>query len=121
MKTEIYNYLKNSLAPVKRSILLNHLIKLGYEITDRKLRSTVEEMITEDGYVIESSEKGYNIIRTQEQLERAMAYLDSKASSIAVRKNFLLKNFNTMMEKENKPTIPLKSKKTLDASQIALF
>lgn len=96
MKTEIYNYLKQSQLPVKRSILLDHLIKKGYEITDRKLRSTVEEMITKEGFVIESSEKGYCLIRTEEQLEKAMQYLNSKNEAIAIRKNSLLKNWNQM-------------------------
>lgn len=105
MKNEIHNYLKLAKSPVKRSVLLSHLLTLGYEITDRKLRSTVEEMIKESGYCIESSESGYALIMSQEQLERAMAYLSSKAESIAVRKNYLLKNFNAMQEAKNEPLL----------------
>lgn len=105
MKTEIYNYLKQSQLPVKRSILLDHILKLGFETTDRALRSTVEEMIKENGYCIESSEKGYSLIKNQQELERAMAYLSSKAEAIAVRKNYLLKNFNAIQEEKNQPIL----------------
>lgn len=107
MKNEIYIYLKNSQLPVKRSILLDHLIKKGYDVTDRKLRSTVEEMITDEDsiYCIESSEKGYSIIQTDEEEERAYQYMTSKIEALCVRRNCNRRNYLKAKEAKNEPIL----------------
>lgn len=76
-----------------RKTLHMTLISLGYHISDRALRSVIEDMIISDKYSISSSEKGYAIIKNNEDLKQAMEYLDKKSAAIAVRKNCLLRNF----------------------------
>lgn len=101
IKTHIYNYLKSNPTPVKRRDLLVHIrIVMGAHITDRLMRKTIEQMILADGYTIQSSEKGYSLITTEQQLFESMKYLESKAESIAIRKNCLLKNFRDKFKKE---------------------
>lgn len=102
MKFHIYNYLKAAGGPVKRPELL-HAVRVNANdlyISDRAMRKMIEEMITEDGYLIQSSEKGYSLIQTEEQLTEAMAYMDAKCSAIAVRKNCLLRNFRNKFKRE---------------------
>lgn len=78
---------------VKRSVLLRMLKEEGFDVYDRDLRKTVEEMITHGGYCIRSSEKGYKLITNETELNDAVEYLDKKSSAIAIRKNSLLRNF----------------------------
>jgi hypothetical protein len=102
MKFDIYNYLKAAPGPVKRLELLQAMrVTLNDQtLKDRKLRKTVEEMITQDGYLIASSEQGYHLIQTEEQLTEAMEYLTNKAASISIRKNCLLRNFRKHFKRE---------------------
>lgn len=102
MKYDIERYLKAAQAPVKRLELLQamRVTMSDQTLTDRKLRKTVEEMITQDGFLIASSERGYQIIETEEQLTDAMEYLTNKAASISIRKNCLLRNFRQHFKKE---------------------
>ncbi|MEK6879596.1 MAG: hypothetical protein AABY22_08315 [Nanoarchaeota archaeon] len=101
MKPHIYNYLKSNPKPVKRRELLVHIrVIMGAHITDRLMRKTIEQMILVDGYTIQSSEKGYSLITTEQQLFESMKYLESKAESIAIRKNCLLRNFRNKFKKE---------------------
>lgn len=76
-----------------RKVLRLELISRGYMVSDRKMRSCIESMIIDDHLSILSSEKGYALIRDNKDLEDAMEYLDKKSSSIAIRKNCLLRNF----------------------------
>lgn len=75
---------------IKRSQLLS---ALPFYISDRKMRNYVAELIT-DGECIQSSNDGYSLIQTREQLDKAMEYLNLKAKAISIRKNSLLKNYN---------------------------
>lgn len=93
MKPHLLSYLTQSKTPVKKQELLNYLRSMGWETTERQVRKMIEELIHE-GELIEASERGYQIITTFEQLERARVYLDEKAEAIAIRKNLLLSNWN---------------------------
>lgn len=84
--------------PVKRATLLRVLRQGGHDLTDRELRKAVENMITKGGYVISSSEKGYQAIHSKEELDKAVQYLNKKASAIAIRKNSLITNFNAQRQ-----------------------
>ena len=101
MKKEIIIYLKAKGTPVLRAELLTHLHALGYNVSDRAMRKEVEELI-KGGELIQSSERGYNLIQTEEQLQDAMAYLNSKNEAIAIRKNLLLKNWRDKYKSEPK-------------------
>src|SRR5687767_12263928 len=87
---------------MKRSELLHALIGKGFVMSDRDMRLTIEHMIKDDHYCIQSSEKGYSLITTLEDLEKAKSYLEKKAASIAVRKNCLERNFR---EQKLKPQL----------------
>lgn len=102
MKFAIERYLKAAQAPVKRLELLQamRVTMSDQTLTDRKLRKTVEEMIVKDGFLIRSSELGYSIIKTEQDLTDAMEYLSNKAESIAIRKNVLLKNWRSKYKSE---------------------
>ena len=95
IKKTVIDILQRQAAPIKRADLLRTLKFFAADdtITDRELRRAVEEMITQDGELIASSEKGYAIIETEDDLKTAMDYLNAKAAAIAVRKNCLLKNW----------------------------
>jgi hypothetical protein len=79
----------------KRKQLLQELQLSGFKVSDRQMRKELETMITKDGYSIQSSEKGYSLIITDAQLTKAIDYLNSKAEAIAIRKNCLIRNFNS--------------------------
>ena len=101
MQDNILRHLRNYNRPMKRKELLdvlNRYITHG-SISDRKMRAVIESMIVDDGYLIESSDKGYNLITTDEQFRNALSYLDKKAAAIAVRKNCLIRNRNTQTAK----------------------
>ncbi len=76
-----------------RNELRLSLMTYGYVLKDRQLRKTVEQMIKDNHYSIASSENGYSLITTKQDLDDAVTYLDNKASAIAIRKNCLLRNF----------------------------
>jgi len=78
----------------KRRDLLHNLIANGYFISDRLMRHTIEEMITKDHYSIGSSEKGYNLITTEDDLTEAMRQLKHRAGQLSIRANCLLRNYN---------------------------
>lgn len=76
----------------KRPELRHTLISRGYFISDRNMRSAVEEMITKDHYSIGSGSKGYYLITTDEDLDEAMHELRAKAEALSIRANCLLRN-----------------------------
>ena len=95
MKDVILKYLMDADRPVKRKELLKYLRNVyDFNTTDRAQRLAIEELIVMDGYCIASSEKGYQLIKSREQLDAAKKYLDAKAEAIAIRKNCLERNFN---------------------------
>lgn len=79
---------------VKRRELLIHLHSMGVHTTDRIMRLEICSMINEDGHPIASTESGYKLIRTQDDLEKAISYLKKKAYPLFDRANSLYKNFN---------------------------
>lgn len=96
----IFNFLSQSKF-TKRKELLIYLHSQNISISDREMRAEIESMIVDGGYAIASSEKGYSIISTVEQMEKAMKYLDKKAAAIAIRKNCLLRNCKFKIIQEN--------------------
>lgn len=105
MKVFIHSYLKNSSGRVKRPELLSYLrVQMSdQQLTDRAMRKCIEDMVKTDGYLIQSSETGYTLIDSQEQMDEVIIYLDKKAASIAIRKNILIKNWRekqTLIELE---------------------
>jgi len=66
---------------------------LPFTITDRKVRALVESLIVDDGYAIASSEKGYSLITTLDELNEAVRYMELKSKAIAIRKNCLSRNY----------------------------
>lgn len=77
----------------KRANLREQLTSKGYYLTDRLLRKHVELLIVEGKYCIQSSEKGYSLITTPEDLEAAKKYLKAKAFSLLSRADCLESNF----------------------------
>jgi hypothetical protein len=95
----IIQYLATQNRHVKRIELLRHLWSLNFDVSDRLMRKEIEEAVR-GGELIESSEKGYKMINTEEDLSRAVDYLDRKASSIAIRKNTLIQSWNNKQLKQ---------------------
>lgn len=93
MKASILLFLESRGTWVKRKELLQFLHGIEHNITDRRMRKIIEEMITKDGHLIASSEMGYKIITTKDELNRVIDYLNEKAEAIAIRKNTLISNF----------------------------
>jgi repressor of nif and glnA expression len=92
MKPSILTILKESQRPVRRIELFWLLHARGYQTSDRAIRKAVEEMIAE-GHCIASSEKGYHLITDKKQLVAAVDYLRAKSKAIAIRGNFLIRNY----------------------------
>ena len=99
MKQTIIDFLKSHKS-VKRADLLKHINALGYNITDRLLRATVEVLIVKDDFCIRSGNDGYSLITNKAEFDEAVAYLDAKASAIAVRKNCLIRNYREEIKQE---------------------
>ena len=107
MKNKIYDYLLLADRPVKRAELLVSLRITEYKLSDRAMRQMIEEMITQDGYLIRSSEQGYSLIKTEEDLNLSRNYLEQKIEALCVRKNTLLKNWREKYKSEpvNQPLL----------------
>jgi hypothetical protein len=78
----------------KRKQLLQELQLSGFKVSDRQMRFCIESMIANDGYCIQSCEKGYRLITQYTELEDAISYLKKKAYPLFERANNLHKNFN---------------------------
>jgi hypothetical protein len=79
----------------KRHDLRHQLMNAGFTLPDREMRKVVESMIVDNCYSIQSSGKGYSLIVTHEDLNDAVEYLEKKSKAIAIRKNCLLRNFQS--------------------------
>jgi len=91
---------------VKRATLL-YCMQIKYpELKDRKMRHLINEIIQE-GECIQSSNNGYTLITSQEQLYEAVGYLNKKVVSLAIRKNTLIKNFNLKLQPGNQIALDL--------------
>jgi hypothetical protein len=104
IRDHIKHYISNSFksgGAVKRRVLLSYLRLHFPDISDRAMRKEIEEMIR-NGHLISSSESGYSIIDSKEKLDKAVSYLDAKAEAIAIRKNTLIKNWNSIQLTFNK-------------------
>lgn len=104
MKVFINSYLQRAPGRVKRRELLSYLREQMKDprLTDRAMRKAIEEMVVDDGYLIQSSSTGYTLITSEEQMEEVKEYLSKKAQAIAVRKNVLISNWNKRQEEEQK-------------------
>lgn len=91
METEIIDILHLQKF-TKRGDLRLTLQSRGYYLTDRQLRKEVEHLVTRQGFAIASSEKGYSLITSNEQLTEAIDYLNSKASALHERAKCLRLN-----------------------------
>lgn len=92
IKAEIFTQLSENQF-IKRGVLLLHLYHIGFHITDREMRRCVEEMVMESGCCIASTQNGYRLIRSDQQLLDAVEYLRKKARPIAIRANMLITNY----------------------------
>jgi hypothetical protein len=92
MKESILSILREAGKPVRRIELFWLLEMRGFKTCDRAIRKAVEEMI-EAGECIASSNDGYQLINEPGQLLAAVDYLRAKSKAIAVRGNFLIRNW----------------------------
>lgn len=95
IKEHILKYLERH-QYAKRVDLLEYLHSIGCMITDRVMRSTIEELIMTDGMCIASTDHGYRLINSQNELIEAVEYLRKKARPIAVRANQLINNYQSL-------------------------
>lgn len=79
--------------PIQRHFLLNRLHVRFNDLSDRAMRKEVELMITAEHIPVGSNEEGYFLIRTQDDLQKAIHSLDAKAEAISIRKNCLKNNY----------------------------
>ena len=93
MKQAILLEIIRCVYPVKRRILLHNVRMKFPDLSDRKIRLLIAELI-QDGEPISSSEKGYSIIRNVDQLRNAVNYLKAKSKSLAIRGNTLIGNYD---------------------------
>ena len=92
MKARILSKIERQ-GPIKRSALLLEMNLHYPDLRDRKMRKLIEELI-HDGHPISSSPNGYSVIKTREELTKAVNYLKAKSKAIAIRGNTLVGNFN---------------------------
>lgn len=101
IKKSIFEWLCNncagSLQAKPRYELHNYLSGKGFVVSDREMRSLIEEMRREH-FLIGSSEQGYYLIDTVADLVKARDYLKKKAESIAIAQNTLQTAWNMRFE-----------------------
>jgi agmatine/peptidylarginine deiminase len=73
------------------------------------MRKLIEEMVEKDGHVIESNEKGYSMITSQEQFIAAKKYLNKKSMALLMReynlnRNWLRKTAPLIVNQQNQLT-----------------
>jgi hypothetical protein len=95
MKSEIIAYLQSH-QYAKRADLLEYLFNIGLQVNDRMLRSCIENLIMSDGMCIASTDHGYRLIHSQNELMDAVEYLRKKARPIAIRANQLINNYQNI-------------------------
>lgn len=78
---------------MNRRDLLTCLRNEGYDVSDRTMRDVIHSMITNEGYCIQSSSRGYELIKDRQQLEGAVRYIESYIIEMAERKRMLIENF----------------------------
>ena len=98
MKGHILKYLETHTS-VKRNELRTYLHSLGILTSDREMRKEIEGMI-EDGCLIASTVHGYKIIKTEDELKEAVAYLKKKAFPLFHRAECLEKSFHSRTSKQ---------------------
>jgi hypothetical protein len=101
MKTEILGILQKYPIIKKQQLLSQLAVSDGIITHERQVRQAIEELI-KDGELIQSSERGYSLITTEQQLAEARTYLKKKATSIAVRYNCLTRNWNAKFQQDKK-------------------
>lgn len=84
----LFNYCVGSMQAKPRNQLLDYLTSRGHVLSDREMRSLIEEMRREK-FLIGSSEHGYFLVDTPADLLKAREYLRKKAESIAIAQNTL--------------------------------
>ena len=92
MKTAIIIYLQLN-EYTKRKQLLAYLKMQGYKINDRELRSTIEELIEQDGHGILSCSKGYKLIASAKEYQGAIDYISSYIYALLKRRKALKRNW----------------------------
>ena len=109
LKKEILSLLQSADKPLKRKNLLVHLRMIFPALSDREMRGEIETLITIDGALIESSHLGYSLIKTEEELNRAIKYLKAKAFPLFERVNCLKRNWtnNVLSELDEKIQLEL--------------
>lgn len=93
MKELILKVITESKTPITRFNVLQKARYRYLDLTDREMRRLVVELIT-DGHLIQSSAKGYSIIKTPHDMSEAVGYMKAKAKAISTRGNMLVKNWN---------------------------
>ena len=93
MKQTIYRIISTA-GTIKRKNLLLILHDEGFKCTDAEMREQVEQMVKEDGYLIASTTKGYKIITTFEDAERAAKYLKQKGIACIERASAIMESWN---------------------------
>ena len=86
----IWDYLNQFERPVRRSRLHNHLLKLGFAISDSRMRGEVQIMTETEGLLgstHKGKDPGYYVIRSMDQARlaakerRAKAYTELKIAN----------------------------------------
>lgn len=91
IKGYIYDFISKHTI-VKRNLLLLNLKNNGVVVSDRSMRKLVERMVIVDGIPIGSTTEGYFLVRSKEDLLKALNELKSKAKSLSIRANCLRKS-----------------------------
>ena len=98
MKPAIIFYLQlNGYA--KRRQLLAYLKLQGIKASDRKVRLAIESLIEDDGYCIQSSDKGYKLVTTPAEYQQARDYISSYIFSMLKKRRSLERNFLRLTSK----------------------
>ncbi len=93
LQEHILAELKNCDKPIHREALLARLHVRYNGLSIRQLKSEIEDMIKTSHIPIGRDSSGIYLIRTVAELQKAIAYLDGMAQSIAIGKNCLTQNF----------------------------
>lgn len=90
IKQRIIDLLKNHGDMKKQDLLLF----LDYNLGERRLRKMIEDLVVKDNELIgTSSDRGYFLIKNENDFNDAIKELKDKGRSLFIRANILYKNF----------------------------
>ena len=84
---------------VKLKQISAYLSMHGFEVGEREIRMTIRELIKVDGLCLQSSTKGYKLVRQSEDYASALKFIEGYIWELFDRRKDLKRNWNRQTAK----------------------